>query len=126
GRGGDRRAEAQSDCLETVAEGRLLGMRSAWSRSVRSPGGTSMAQPLLSDALWQRMEPLLPPLKPRRFRFPGRKPLAHRQALTGILFALRTGIRWNDLPCEMGCGSGSACRKRLHEWQQMGIWDEWR
>ena len=82
-----------------------------------------MAQPLLPDALWERIEPLLPPLKPRRFRFPGRRPLTHRQALTGILFVLRTGIRWNDLPCELGCGSGSACRKRLQAWQRQGVWD---
>ena len=82
-----------------------------------------MAQPLLTEALWQRIEPLLPPVKPRRFRFPRRKPLTHRQALTGILFVLRTGIRWNDLPAELGCGSGSACRKRLQEWQQLGVWD---
>jgi transposase len=82
-----------------------------------------MSQPLLPDALWERIEPLLPPLKPRRFRFPGRKPLTHRQALTGILFVLRTGIRWNDLPCELGCGSGSACRKRLQAWQRQGVWD---
>jgi transposase len=82
-----------------------------------------MAKPLLSDALWERIEPLLPPLRPRRFRFPGRKPLTNRQALTGILFVLRTGIRWNDLPCELGCGSGSACRKRLQRWQELGVWD---
>ena len=83
-----------------------------------------MATPLLPDALWERIEPLLVPLKPRRFRFPGRKPLTHRQALTGILFVLRTGIRWNDLPLELGCGSGSACRKRLQAWQQQGVWDK--
>lgn len=83
-----------------------------------------MATPLLPDALWERIEPLLVPLKPRRFRFPGRKPLTHRQALTGILFVLRTGIRWNDLPLELGCGSGSACRKRLQAWQQQGVWDQ--
>ena len=82
-----------------------------------------MAKRLLSDDLWTRIEPLLPPLKPRRFRFPGRKPLTNRQALTGILFVLRTGVRWNDLPCELGCGSGSACRKRLQEWQRLGVWD---
>src|SRR5580658_189673 len=82
-----------------------------------------MATPLLPEALWQRIEPLLPPVKRRRFRFPGRKPLTHRQALTGILFVLRTGINWNDLPCELGCGSGSACRKRLQLWQQQGVWD---
>ncbi len=83
-----------------------------------------MAKPLLSDALWERIEPLLPPMKPRRFRFPGRKPLTHRQALTGILFVLKTGINWNDLPCELGCGSGSACRKRLQHWQRLGVWDD--
>jgi transposase len=60
-----------------------------------------MARPLLPDALWERIEPLLPPVKPRRFRFPGRKPLTHRQALTGILFVLRTGANRNDLPCEL-------------------------
>lgn len=81
-----------------------------------------MAAPLLPDALWDRIEPWLPPGKPRRFRFPGRKPLSHRQALTGILFVLRTGIRWNDLPRELGCGSGSACRKRLQEWHRQGVW----
>ncbi len=81
-----------------------------------------MAKPLLPDALWQRIEPLLPSPKPRRFRFPGRKPLTHRQALTGILFVLKTGIRWNDLPREMNCGSGSRCRRRLVEWQAAGVW----
>ena len=82
-----------------------------------------MAKPLLPDELWERVEPLLPAPKPRRFRFPGRKPLTNRQALTGILFVLRTGINWNDLPCELGCGSGSACRKRLQLWQSLGVWD---
>ena len=82
-----------------------------------------MAKPLLSDELWERVEPLLPAPKPRRYRYPGRKPLTNRQALTGILFVLRTGINWNDLPCEMGCGSGSACRKYLQSWQRQGVWD---
>jgi transposase len=82
-----------------------------------------MAKPLLPDELWARIEPLLPAPKPRRFRYPGRKPLTNRQTLTGILFVSRTGISWNDLPCEMGCGSGSACRKRLQLWRQLGVWD---
>src|SRR5438270_3915885 len=81
-----------------------------------------MAQPLLTDELWQRIEPLLPPPKPRRFRFPGRKPLTNRQALTGILFVLKTGLNWNDLPRELNCGSGSRCRRRLAEWQEAGVW----
>jgi transposase len=81
-----------------------------------------MAKPLVPDALWERIEPLLPPPKPRRFRHPGRKPLTDRQALTGIVFVLKTGITWNDLPCEMRCGSGSRCRRRLAAWHQAGVW----
>jgi transposase len=48
--------------------------------------------------------------------------LTHRQALTGILFVLKTGIIWNDLPQELHCGSGSRCRRRLAEWHQAGVW----
>lgn len=83
-----------------------------------------MAKPLLPDALWERIEPLLPPPKPRRFRYPGRKPLTHRQALTGILFILRFNLPWNELPRELGCGSGSRCRRRLQEWQRLGVWQQ--
>lgn len=81
-----------------------------------------MAKPLLPDALWERIAPLLPPPKPRRFRFPGRKPVDDRQALTGILFVLKTGIPWADLPQEMGCGSGMTCWRRLQAWQHAGVW----
>lgn len=82
-----------------------------------------MAKPLLPDALWAKIEPLLPRPKRRRFRYPGRKPLAPRQARTGILFVLRTGIRWNDRPCELGCGSGSRCRRYLAAWHRGRVWD---
>ena len=81
-----------------------------------------MAKPLLTDELWQLIEPLLPSPRSRRFRYPGRKPLTHRQALTGILFVLKTGLNWNDLPQELHCGSGSRCRRRLAEWQEAGVW----
>ena len=76
-----------------------------------------MAKPLLPDELWERINELLPPPKPRRFRFPGRKPLDNRKALTGILFVLKTGIPWEYLPLEMGCGSGMTCWRRLRDWQ---------
>jgi len=82
-----------------------------------------MAQPLVSDALWDRIEPLLPPPKPRRFRWPGRKPLDRRKALTGILFVLKTGIPWEDLPQEMGCGCGMSCWNYLAAWQRAGVWE---
>jgi transposase len=83
-----------------------------------------MAKPLLDDDLWMMIEPLLPSPKPRRVRYPGRKPISHRQALTGILFVLHTGIPWEMLPKEMGCGSGVSCWRRLRDWQALGIWDE--
>src|SRR3954447_12503113 len=81
-----------------------------------------MAKPLVPDDLWEVIQPLLPPPKPRRFRHPGRKPLDDRKALTGILFVLKTGIPWEDLPQEMGCGSGMTCWRRLRDWHEAGVW----
>jgi transposase len=77
---------------------------------------------LVSDALWERLQPLLPPAPPRRFRFPGRKRLDYRAILTGILFVLKTGIAWDDLPAELGCGCGKTCRHYLRRWHQAGVW----
>ena len=78
-----------------------------------------MAKPLLDDALWSIIQPILPKPKRRRFRYPGRKPIDDRKCLTGILFVLKTGIQWEDLPQEMGCGSGMTCWRRLHEADQI-------
>jgi transposase len=85
-----------------------------------------MAKPILDDALWELIGPLLPPPKPRRRRHPGRKPIPHRAALTGILYVLRTGIPWEYLPQEMGCGSGMTCWRRLRDWQAAGAWERIR
>ena len=82
-----------------------------------------MAKSILSDALWEIAEAILPLPKPRRWKYPGRKPVDPRAALTGILFVLKTGIPWEDLPQEMGCGSGMTCWRRLRDWQQAGAWD---
>jgi transposase len=79
-------------------------------------------KPRVTDALRQRRQPLLPPPPRRRFRFPGRKPLDDRKALTGILFVLKTGVAWDDLPAELGCGCGKACRHYLRLWHRAGIW----
>jgi transposase len=81
-----------------------------------------MAKPLIDDELWAVIEPLLPAPKPRRFRYPGRKPIENRRALTGIVFVLKTGIGWEDLPQEMDWGSGMTCWRRLQEWQAAGVW----
>jgi len=81
-----------------------------------------MAKPLLPDALWAIIEPLLPPLPPPSPKG-GRPPLPHRQALTGILFVLKTGLPWEDLPAELNCGCGMSCWRRPRDWQADGTWD---
>ena len=83
-----------------------------------------MAKPVLPEELWNLIEPLLPPPKPRRFRYPGRKPLERRKVLTGVLFVLKSGIPWEMLPQEMGCGSGMTCWRYLQKLQEQGIWQK--
>lgn len=79
-----------------------------------------MARQLVNDKLWAVLEPLIPPapLRPKG----GRPRVPDRAALTGILFVLKTGIQWEWLPQEMGCGSGMTCWRRLRDWQQAGVW----
>ena len=80
-----------------------------------------MAKPLLPDDLWAVVAPLLPPPPPRPKG--GRPRVPDRAALTGILFVLKSGIPWEMLPPELGCGSGVTCWRRLRDWQQAGVWD---
>lgn len=77
---------------------------------------------IVSDELWELVEPLLL-RKERRFRYPGRRRLSDREALQGILFVLHTGIAWTHLPRELGFGSGVTCWRRLDEWQKAGVWE---
>lgn len=81
-----------------------------------------MAKELVSDELWQIIEPLLPEEPPKPDG--GRPRVDDRAALTGIIFVLKSGIPWEMLPQEMGCGSGVTCWRRLEEWQEAGVWDE--
>ncbi len=77
---------------------------------------------MLTDAVWDRVKPLLPAPKARRHRYPGRKPLPDREALVGILYILETGTPWEHLPLELGCGSGMTCWRRLRDWRRSGAW----
>src|SRR5215217_2119089 len=81
-----------------------------------------MAKKLVTDELWETIEPLLPeePPKPKG----GRPRIDDCAALTGILFVLKSGIPWEMLPQEMGCGSGMTCWRRLKEWHEAGVWAE--
>ena len=75
----------------------------------------------MTDELWEIVEPLLPPEPPKPRG--GRPRVPDRAALTGIGFVLKTGIPWEMLPKEMGCGSGSTCWRRLRDWQEeAGVW----
>jgi transposase len=81
-----------------------------------------MAKQLISDALWSRVRPLLP-AKPAHPKGGHPFTISDRAALTGIVFVLKTGIPWEYLPREMGCGSGMTCWRRLRDWQRAGVWE---
>lgn len=80
-----------------------------------------MSKPLVSDELWGAIEPLIPPERPKPKGGHPRVPA--RACLAGIVFVLRSGIPWNMLPRELGCGSGVTCWRRLVEWQRAGVWE---
>jgi transposase len=80
-----------------------------------------MPKSLLTEELWTRIEGFLPePSSPGPNG--GRPPIDNRTALEGILFVLKTGIQWEDLPSQFGC-SGMTCWRRLRDWQELGVWD---
>jgi len=80
-----------------------------------------MSTPLVPDELWAIVEPLLPkePPKPKG----GRPRVPDRACLAGIIFVLKSGIPWEMLPRESGCGSGMTCWRRLRDWQDAGVWE---
>ncbi|WP_188540688.1 IS5 family transposase, partial [Kocuria dechangensis] len=79
---------------------------------------------LVPDSLWERVEPLLPPRPPRRYKHPGRRPADDRAALAGIVFVLKTGIGWNQLPRDLLSVSGVTCWRRMRDWTEAGVWPE--
>jgi transposase len=81
-----------------------------------------MSRTLLTPELWQRIERLLPlPTSPGIHG--GRPPVANKVALEGILYVLKTGIPWEDLPDCFGC-CGMTCWRRLRDWHACGAWTE--
>lgn len=74
----------------------------------------------IGAALCKQIAPLLPVVTPCAKG--GRPRLSDEQALNGILFVLRTGIPWEELPQELGFGSGMTCWRRLRDWQAAGVW----
>jgi transposase len=81
-------------------------------------------QVLLSEAQWEVLCPLFPEPKQRRDGR-GRPWASNRACLEGILWVLRTGARWRDLPGEYP--DGSTCWRRLRMWEEQGVWKAaWR
>ena len=74
----------------------------------------------IPDCFWDVIKPLLPLSKPNPQG--GRPRVPDRACLNGVLFVLRSGIPWEMLPQELGCGSGMTCWRRLRDWQEAGIW----
>ena len=79
-----------------------------------------MARGDLSDAAWQCIAPLLPPENDPRKR--GGRYKDHRTVINGILWILRTGAPWRDLPERYG--PYQTCYDRLARWQKNGLWQQ--
>ena len=74
----------------------------------------------LTDALWERIRGIIPKHQPSPKG--GRRPVCDRECLGGIVYVLRNGIRWNDLPAEFP--SDTTCWRRMRDWVKAGIWDK--
>jgi transposase len=72
----------------------------------------------LTNAQWKRLEPLLPAQKPRV----GRPSNAHRITINGILWILRTGAPWRDLPERYG--AWETVSGTFYRWRHEGRWDK--
>jgi transposase len=78
----------------------------------------------LTDEQWEKISKYLPKPK-RRSRKGGRPPIDNRHVFEGLLWVLRSGARWKDLP--ESYPSASTCWRRLVEWEDEGIWlTAWR
>ncbi|MEO6879924.1 MAG: IS5 family transposase [Mycobacteriaceae bacterium] len=73
---------------------------------------------VLSDAVWARIEPVLPPLKGRM----GRPMRDHRLLVEAAIWRYRTGSPWRDLPAEFG--PWQTAWKRHARFAEDGVWDQ--
>lgn len=76
-----------------------------------------MTRNLLTDGQWARLEPLLPPARPRT----GRPNKDHRLVVEAIVWRLRTGAPWRDLPACFG--PWQTAYSRFRRWREAGVWD---
>jgi transposase len=84
---------------------------------------TTLADRLLPDALWQRVQPLLPP-PPSHARGGAPRSVPDRACMAAIIFMARTSTPWALLPVgEFGCGSATTCWRRFAEWAHAGVFE---
>ena len=77
----------------------------------------------LTQSQWEKIEPLLP--KPKKSKRGGRPWADNRKVFEGILWILRTGAPWADLPKQYP--SPSTCWRRLRDWEEQDVWlNAWR
>lgn len=79
-----------------------------------------MANTELTDQQWERIKPHLPP--PPRAHSRGRPRADDRACFEGILWILRSGARWKDLPRDGRFPSPATCWRRLSRWERGGVW----
>jgi transposase len=85
---------------------------------------STLVDRLLPDALWQRIQPLLPPAPSRRRGGVPRR-IPDRNCVAALIFMTRTSTPWSLLPAkELGCGSATTCWRRFNEWAKAGVFEQ--
>src|SRR5689334_20291556 len=80
---------------------------------------TAATEQEVFEGLWARVEPLIPPVKPSPLG--GRPRADDRACFAGIVYVLRSGCRWRDLPPHLP--SGPTCWRRHRDWCAAGVWE---
>ena len=112
------RTLSNQERISKVAEVPLVPFETNWYGRVTDSEAVTHGQTFDRRCLMGADRAVVAEAAASRLQEHGRVP--DRAALTGILFVLRTGIRWQMLPKEVGCGSGSTCWRRLVRWQRAG------
>ncbi len=74
----------------------------------------------IPDELWKKIEPLIPPQKPKKKS--GRPRKDDKKMMTGIFYVLRTGCQWKALPRSLG--ASSTVHDRFQEWREAGLFEK--
>ncbi|MBI1346645.1 IS5 family transposase [bacterium] len=74
---------------------------------------------VITNAIWQELEPRVAAAK--RLTAGAKPELSDRRLLEAVLYRLRTGTPWRDLPTEFG--DWKAVYQRFKRWRIAGVWD---